>query len=178
MKRTNKLHIFLEVITIFSYIVIGTTVLTFVNQGVEPNKSYIGSIILAIGVTQVVEFLSLKDLIKLKNIPNAVLSGLYMILGIVLLAITADLSTVCVIWGICTIVFMVIKITNAGFNILRQPFLNSFIIILCVTETIFAIILLARNIVALQHHLPFIGISLLVEAFLLLVEFIIHRYQK
>ena len=67
---------------------------------------------------------------------------------------------------------------NAGINILKQPFLNVVIIILCVTEAIFAIFLIANTVEALDHHFIFIGISLLIEAFILLVEFLIHRYQK
>ena len=68
MRKTGRLLILLEIVTILSYIIIGVTVLTFLNQGVEPHKSYIGSIVLAVGVTEVVEFLAMRDLVKLKNI--------------------------------------------------------------------------------------------------------------
>ena len=135
-------------------------------------------IVLAIGVTEMVEFLSLKMLGKLRNIPNAIVAGLSMILGVIIMAVDMELTTTCIVWGIASIAFQAIKIGNAGYNILKQPFLNTVIIILCVTEAIFSIFLIARTTEALDHHLIFIGISLLIEAFILIVEFIIHRYQN
>ena len=182
MRKSGTLYIILEIVTILSNIIIGVSILTLIayqaQEHLELNKSFIGSIILAIGVTEMVEFLSLKMLGKLRNIPNAVVAGLSMILGVLIMAIDMELETTCVVWGICAIVFQVIKIGNAGYNILKQPFLNTVIIILCATEAIFCIFLNARTVLALDHHLIFIGISLLIEAFILIVEFIIHRYQR
>lgn len=182
MRKSGTLHIILEIVTILSNIIIGVTILTFIayqhQEGLDLNKSFIGSIVLAIGATEMVEFLSLKTLAKLRNIPNAVVALLSMILGILLMALDMELATACVVWGICSIAFQVVKIVNAGINILKQPFLNVVIIILCVTEAIFAIFLIANTVEALDHHFIFIGISLLIEAFILLVEFLIHRYQK
>ena len=65
-------EIALELVTIFSFIVIGVTILTFMYYDVEMSRSYLGSLVLAIGVTELVSFLSLRDLAKLRNIPNAV----------------------------------------------------------------------------------------------------------
>ena len=182
MRKSGTLHIILEIVTILSNIIIGVTILTFIayqyQEGLELNKSFVGSIVLAIGVTEMVEFLSLKTLGKLRNIPNAIVAGLSMILGVLIMTIDMELSTTCIVWGICSIAFQVVKIANAGYNILKQPFLNTVIIILCVTEAIFSIFLIAKTVNALEHHLTFIGISLLVEAFILIVEFIIHRYQN
>ena len=178
MRKTGRLHIILELVTILSYIIIGVTVLTFLSQSVEANKSYVGSIVLAIGVTELVDFISLKYLIKLKNIPNAIAAILGIALGIVILALKKDLEVVCIVWGICSIVLQVIKIVNAGLNLLRQPFLNSFVIILCIVEVIYAIFLIVKKEQTLYWHLMFVGIAMLVNAFLLIVEFMIHRYQK
>ena len=178
MRKSGTLHIILEIVTILSNIIIGVTILTFLSYpDIELNKSFIGSIVLAIGATEMVEFLSLKMLGKLRNIPNAIVAGLSMVLGVLIMAIDMELATTCVIWGICSIDFQVVKIANAGYNILKQPFLNIVIIILCVTEAIFSVFLITKNVEALDHHFIFIGISLLVEAFILIIEFIIHRYQ-
>ena len=178
MRKAGLLHILLEVITILSNIVIGVTILTFLYQGVEINKSYIGSIIMAIGVTELVEFLSMKDLVKLRNIPNAVVAVASIVLGLLFMFLNIDLPTTCVVWGICSIAFQVVKIADAGLNLIRQPFLNIFIIILCIIETIFSIFLIIKTTNSVANHLTYVGISLLVEAFLLVIEFIIHRYQK
>ena len=129
MRKSGTLHIILEIVTILSNIIIGVTILTFLNyQDIELNKSFVGSIVLAIGVTELVEFLSLKILGKLRNIPNAVVAVISMVLGIVIMAVDMELETTCVVWGICAIVFQVIKIANAAYNILKQPFLNTVII--------------------------------------------------
>ena len=180
MKKTNTLHIILELVTIFSYIFIGITVLTFVSYPDVDihNKSFIGSIILAIGTSELVQFLSLNYLRKLRNIPNSVAAVATMILGFLVMVLPIELKTVCVVWGICWICFQIIKIVNASYNVMKQPFLNIFIIILSVVGIVYSIILIANNTTALINHFTFIGVYLLIEAFILIVEFIIHRYQK
>lgn len=178
MRRTGNIQIILELVTIFSNIVIGITILTFMYQGVEANKSYIGSIVLALGATELVGFISMTDLVKLRNIPNAVVGAAEIILGFLLLFLDIDLSTTCIVWGICNIVFLVAKVVDAGCNLIRQPFLNIFVIILCIAETVFSIFLIAKTTDSLNYHLIFVGISVLVLAVLLVVEFVIHRYQK
>ena len=180
LRKQNRLHIALELVTIFSFIVIGVTILTFMYYDVELSKSYLGSLVLAIGVTELVSFMSMKDLIKLRNIPNGVTAVLQMILGVILMVIDVALPIACIIWAICNIVFLVAKVIDAGFNLIHQPFLNIIVIILCIIETIFAIFLLANStdIQALNHHIVFVGISLLIRAFIHVIEFVIHRYQK
>lgn len=178
MRRSNKFHIALEIITILSTIVIGVTIWTFIMQGIEPNKSYIGSIILAMGVTEMVEFFSLKDLARRKHVLNAIAAGLSMIFGLLLMFLDINLPVTCLVTGIVTICLIVIKGADAAINLLKQPFLQSFIIILCILEMVFAIVLIVRTIGALNPFLAYLGVALLVKAFLLVVEFIIHRYQK
>ena len=137
MKKANYLHIVLELVTIFSYIVIGVTIETFVGHDVELlNKSFIGSIILAIGVIQMVEYLSMKELAKLRNVPYIIVAVASMIFGIVILAVDMTLPLACVLWGSFAIGFQIIRIINSSINLQRQPFLNSFIIILCIIEII------------------------------------------
>lgn len=180
LRKQNRLHIALELVTIFSFIVIGVTILTFMYYDVEMSKSYLGSLILAIGVTELVSFLSMRDLAKLRNIPNAITAVLQMVLGVILMVIDIDLPIACVVWGICNIVFLVTKVIDAGFNLIHQPLLNIIIIILCIIETFFSVFLIANSadIQALNHHIVFIGIALLIRAVLLVIEFVIHRYQK
>ena len=122
----------------------------------------------------------MKDLVKLRNIPNGITAVLQMILGVILMVINVELPTACVIWGICNIVFLVAKVVDAGFNLIHQPFLNIILVILCIIETIFSIFLIANsaNIQALNHHIVFVGVSLLIRSFILVIEFVIHRYQK
>ena len=68
MRKSGTLYIILEIVTILSNIIIGVSILTLIayqaQEHLELNKSFIGSIVLAIGVTEMVEFLSLKMLGK------------------------------------------------------------------------------------------------------------------
>ena len=178
MRKTETLHIILEIVTILSNIVIGVTILTFMFQGVVPDKSYIGSIILAIGATEMVDFLALRDLTKRRNIPNAIVAGVSMVFGFVLLFLRIDLKMTCILWGAFSIAFQIAKISNAGFNLLKEPFHNGVIIILCIIELILSIFLIVKTEHSLNTHLIFVGISLLVESLMLIIEFVIHRYQK
>ena len=180
LRKQNRLHIALELVTIFSFIVIGITMLTFMSYELEISKSYVGSLVLAIGVTELVDFLSMRDLVKLRNIPNCVTSVLTMILGVLLLLLDIDLPTTCIVWCICNLVFLVAKVVDAGLNILHQPFLNIIVIILCIIEAIFTIFLLANsaNVKVLTNFINYIGIALCIKAVILIIEFVIHRYQK
>lgn len=178
MRRAGTLYIILELVTILSNIVIGITILTFLYQGVEVHNSYLGSIVLAIGATELVGFISLKDLVKLKNIPLAVSAVLEIVLGFLFLFLKIELETLCIVWGICNIALLIVKIVNAGFNLLRQPFLNIVMVILCIIEIIFSIFIIVRTTRSLNAHLTFLGIAILIEAVILVIEFTIHRYQK
>ena len=180
LRKQNRLHIALELVTIFSFIVIGVTMLTFMSYELEISKSYVGSLVLAIGVTELVDFLSMRDLVKLRNIPSCVTSVLTMILGVLLLLLDIDLPTTCIVWCICNLVFLVAKVADAGLNILHQPFLNIIVIILCIIEAIFTIFLLANsaNVKVLTNFINYIGIALCIKAVILIIEFVIHRYQK
>ena len=180
MKKTNTLHVILEIVTFLSFIFIGVTVLTFLAYPDVDihNKSFIGSIILAIGTTEMVQFLSLNYLGRRGNILNAVVAGSEMILGIVFMALRVELNTICIIWAIAAIVFQIVKIVDAGMNIMKQPFLNTVTVVLCIVEFIYCIFLMVNKSTSLIPFFTFIGIALLVKAFVLIIEFFIHRYQK
>ena len=180
MKKSNTLHIILEVIAFLSFIFIGVTVLTFLNYPDVDihNKSFIGSIVLAIGTTELVQFLSLNYLGRRRNILNAIAAGSEMILGILFMALRVELDTICIIWAIVAIVVQIVKIVDAGMNIMRQPLINTVTVILCIVEFIYCIFLLVNKASSLIPFFTFIGIALLVKAVVLIVEFFIHRYQK
>lgn len=180
MKKSNTLHMILELVTILSFIFIGVTVLTFLAYPDVDihNKSFIGSIVLAIGTTEMVQFLSLNYLGRRKNILNAVAAGSAMILGIVFMALRVELNTICLIWAIAAMAFQVIKIVDSGINIMRKPLISTVTVIICITELIYCIFLIVNRSTFLIPFFTFLGISLLVKAFFLIVEFFIHRYQK
>ena len=180
MKKSNTLHAILEFVTILSFIFIGVTVLTFLAYPDVDihNKSFIGSIVLAIGTTEMVQFLSLNYLGRRKNILNAVAAGSAMILGILFMALRVELNTICLIWAIAAIVFQVLKTVDSGMNIMRKPLISTVTIILCIVELIYCIFLIVNRSTFLIPFFTFLGISLLVKAFFLIVEFFIHRYQK
>lgn len=180
MKKLNTIHTVLAVVTIFSFIFIGVTVLTFLNYNdvsVE-DKSFVGSIVFAIGTTELVQFLSLNYLGKRRNILNAVVAGASMLLGILIMAIPMKLEVACLVWAICSIVFQISKTTNAGLNIMKQPLLNGINIILCVVEVIFCVFLIVNRSPFLTPFFTFLGIEILIKAFFLILEFVIQHYQK
>ena len=178
MRKTETFHIVLELIAILSNIVIGVTVLTFIIQDVAASKLYIGAIVLAVGATQMIQFLSLKDLARRRNIVSALVAGSSMVFGLTLMFLPVDIKLTCILWGAFSIAFQVGKIFNSAFTLLRQPFHNGIMIILCIIEIIFDIFLIVKAPSFVYAHLIFIGVSLLIEAFVLVVEFTIHRYQK
>ena len=180
MRKTNTLHVILEIVAIISFIFIGVTVLTFLAYPDVDihNKSFIGSIILAIGTTELVQFLSLNYLGKRRNVINAVVAGISMALGIVFMAAKLELDTVCLIWAIFAIAFQIAEIINGGFNLMKKPLLNAGVIILCIVEIIYCVFLIINRSKSLIPFFTFLGVSLLVRAFLYIIEFFVHRYQK
>lgn len=180
MKKLNTARIVLEIITIVSLIFIGVTILTFLNyqEVTVEDKSFVGSIIFAIGTIELVQFLSLNYLGKRRNILNVIVAGASMILGIVIMAAPMELKVVCLVWAIAAIVFQIVKTVNAGLNIMRQPLLNGITIILCIVEFIYCIFLIINRSSSLIPFFTYIGIELSIKAFFLIVEFVIHRYQQ
>ena len=180
MKKTNTLHIILEVVTFLSFIFIGVTILTFLAYpDVDShNKSFIGSIVFAMGTTELVQYLSLNYLGRRRNILYCIAAGVAMILGIVFMALRVELNTICIIWAIGAIAIEIVKIVNAGFNLMKQPFFNTVAIILSIVGIIYCIFLMINKSSSLIAFFTFIGIALLIKAFVLIIEFFIHRYQK
>ena len=89
-----------------------------------------------------------------------------------------DTKFICILWGSLSIAFAITKIVTAAINMTHQPLLNTVITILSIIEIVFSILLIIRTLDSLHEHMVFIGIALIVEAVTLLIEFLIHRYQR
>jgi len=178
MKRVNVFNIILNLIVILGSIVIGVTVLTYIYQHEYYNKILIGLIIMAIGLMGLTEFFTLRFALRMRSIQNAVISALSVGLGLIFILVKLEMKQICLIWAISNFVIASVHITTSVINILRKPLINGARIILNVLLIVFSIILIVRTIDYLNNFLIFIGISLLVEAAILLIEFIIGRYQN
>ena len=177
MKRNNILHYSLELIVILGYLVMGITVLTYIIQSVPMDHVFIGFVILATGVIAFTEYFSWKFIVRIKTIQSAVAAVATVALGIVFIAVEMDPKLFCIIFGACSIAYAVTQIATAAILLTRQPLLNGIRIIISITEIVFSIFLIIRTVNSLYPHMTFICISLLVEAFILLIEFMVHRYQ-
>ena len=178
MRRVNVFNIILELIVILGSIVIGVTILTYIYQHEYYNKILIALIILSIGLIGLTEFFTLKFAIRFRSIQNAIGSFLFAGLGLIFLLMKIEMKQICLIWGIGNIALAVIHITTSVLNILRKPLINGVRIILNVLLIVFSVFSMVKNIDFLNSFIVFLGISLLVEAAILLVEFIIERYQN
>lgn len=178
MKRVSFLHILLEIIVILGNLIIGITVLTYLNHGSHGDQMFVGMILLAIGIIEFTGFMNLKFITKIKSIQNAVVAVLTVALGVIFMVAGMDISQMCLIWGICFIVFSVAKISASIVNLGHQPLLNTVVIVLCIIEIVFSIFLIVQRQESLDRHLVYLGISLVIKAVVLLIEFIVHRYQR
>lgn len=178
MKKNSKLQILLEIIVILGNLIIGVTVLSYQFLSYEINKELIGLVTLAIGVIGVTEFASLKYLAKIKNIQSALISVLGAVLGIVFIFTNLELGLMAMILAIAGIAFLLVSIVTTILNILRQPLLNGIRAIISIVGIVLSIILLISGVPYLPTYFTFIGIALLVQFAVLLIEFIIHRYQN
>ena len=178
MKRINVFNIILQLIVILGSIVIGITVLTYIYQHEYYNKILIGLIIMSVGLMGLTEFFTLRFAIRMRSIQYAVISALEVVLGLLFILLKIEMKQICIIWSIANFVIALTHIITSVINILRKPLINGVRIILNALLVIFSIILLIETIDYLNTFLIFLGISLLVEASILLIEFFISRYQN
>ena len=178
MKRNNILHYTLELIVILGYLVLGVTVLTYLIQNVPMDHVFIGFIVLADGVISFTDFVTWKYTTRIKSIQSAVAALASIVLGAVFIFVEMDISLLCILFGAFSIAFSIVRIATAVLNLTRQPLLNGIKIIISITEIIFSVFLIIRTVDSLYAHMTFLGIALSVEAFILLVEFMVHRYQR
>lgn len=178
MKKSNIAQIIFEIISVIGNVVVGVTILTFIFNGESIDKTFISFVSLSIGAAEIVVFLGLKDSAKLRNIPNLITNLSLMIFGIILFGTNVDLDKTCLIWAIVCLALYTIKIANFAVNFISQPLYNIIKILLSIITIVFSIVMIAERALAMAYCLTYIGVSLLIEAFILLIEFIIHRYQK
>ena len=138
---------------------------------------FIGSILLADGVIGLTDFFTWKYSVRIKSIQSAVASVLTTALGFVFIFVKMTPALFCILFGAFSIAFAIARIMTAISNLTRQPLLHSIRIILSITEIVFSILLIIRTTYSLYSHMVFLCVALLVEAFILLIEFMVHRYQ-
>ena len=177
MKRNNILRYVLELIVILGYLVMGISVLTYIIQSVPMDHVFIGFIVLASSVIAFTEYFTWKFVVRVKTIQIAIAALAMIALGIVFIVVEMDPALFCVIFGICSIAFAVTQIITSAILLSRQPLLNGIKIILAITAIVFSIFLIIRTVNILYSYMTFICISLLVDAIVLLIEFMVHRYQ-
>lgn len=178
MKRYSAFRTILEITTIIGYIAIAMTILTYIIRGVAFDRIALGAVVASVGACELLEFFTLKHLVKLKNIPLLVVGALELIFGVVLIFLKIDLYLTCVILGWCEIGFSVIKIANYVFNIPTSPFINIIRMILDVIMIVFSIILVVKIEVALNSHMIYMCVLLILMAVLYLVEIIIRHSRN
>ena len=177
MKRNNILRYVLELIVILGYLVMGISVLTYIIQSVPMDHVFIDFIVLASSVIAFTEYFTWKFAVRVKTIQIAVAALAMVALGIVFIVVEMDPALFCIIFGICSIVFAVTQIITSAILLSRQPLLNGIKIILAITAIVFSIFLIIRTVNILYSYMTFICILLLVDAIVLLIEFMVHRYQ-
>ena len=178
MKRNNILHYTLELIVILGYLVLGVTVLTYLIHNVPMDNVFIGFIVLADGVISLTDFVTWKFATRIKSIQSLIAAIASIALGAIFIFIKMDIKLLCVLFGAFSIGFSIIRIVTAVLNLTRQPLLNGIKIIISITEIVFSVFLIIRTVDSLYSHMTFLGIALSIEAFILLVEFMVHRYQR
>ena len=175
MKKANVLRIILEAIVILGSFVIGGTILMYNILDYSITRILVGLIILSVGLIGVVEFVSSKIEIKLKNTQSIIVYLIGIILGIVLVIFKIDNKAVCIIWAIYNICFSLVRIFTSIITILKQPLLHTSRILCNVTGIVFSIIFICKTTDFLRIYFLFCGIILLIESSILTIEFIIRR---
>ena len=178
MKRINLLHIILEMLVILGFLVIGISILTYIFQGVPLDRVFLGAMILSIGIISLTDFFTWRYTTKMKGIQSLVAALLTIALGAVLLIFHLESKLVCIMIGSLFIFSAITTIVTAVLNMPTQPLLNGIKVIISIVQIVFSILLIVRTLDYLGAYMTFISISLLVLAFVLLIEFMIHRYQN
>lgn len=178
MKRKNYLRYTLELIVVFGYLVIGVTILTYTLNNIPMDHVFIGSILLAMGVIEFTDYFTWKYQTRIKSIQSAIAALAAIALGAVFIFVSMDIKLLCVLFGAFGIGFALTRIATAVLNLSHQPLLNGVKIILSIVEIVFSILLIIRTTYSLYSHMIFIGVSFAVLTFTLLIEFIVHRYQR
>ena len=178
MKRRNNLQIALELIILLGYLIVGVTALTYIFQHENITKTLLGLVLTSIGAINFAEFFTLKYVVRIKSIQSMIVSFIGIVFGILLVIFKFEADLICLMFPIYTLVFIVARGFTSVLNLLRQPLLNIVRIVLGITGIVFSIVFLVRGISFLSNYFTYFGIALVVESIVLLIEFLIHRYQN
>lgn len=179
MKRNNIFRYILELIVVLGYLVIGVTILTYIFQNVPMlDHIFIGAIVLALGVFRFTDFFTLKYAARIKSIQSLIASIVMIALGVIFIVFNLDMNLLCILYGSFSIGFALVSIATAVLNMSRQPLLNGIRVIISITEIVLSILLIIRTVNSLYAHMVFVGIASIVMAVTLLIEFMVHRYQR
>ena len=110
MKKYSAWKTILEIITLIGYITIAMMILTYLLRGVNFDRVILGATVAAIGAIDVLNFLTLKHIVKSKNFLLLTVGILELAFGFTLAFLNIDLFLTCVILGWFIIGFSVIKI--------------------------------------------------------------------
>ncbi|NLB48679.1 MAG: hypothetical protein GX813_02400 [Erysipelotrichia bacterium] len=177
MKRTLFRQIFFELASVVGSVAIGVTILTFIDRGVVIDKTFIAFVILLIGVIEIVNFLGVKDSVRMRNIPNMITDLIAVVLSLFLFFLNMQLKTVLLIWAITYLTLYTARTVINVINFKYKPLFCGVKIVLAVILMVYMIILLVLGESFIITSMSFIGYALLIEAVMLLVEFLIHHYQ-
>lgn len=178
MKRVNTLQIVLELIVVIGCFVIGGAILLCQILDFSITKTLVGLITIAIGSIGIIEYLTYKVEVKLKSFQSLVANIVLMVVGLLFIIFAMENKVFCTVWGITYICFSLAKGFTAAIHILKQPLLNIFRIVASIVFIVFSAILMAKNIEYVHSYLIVTTVILLSEAVILLIEFIIHRFQN
>lgn len=178
MGKRSVLHIILELIVIFGYLVLGITILTFSFQDVPFDRIFIGVLISATGMLELTNFFTWKYATKMRSMPLFVAAIMSVVLGFIIILFRMETKVLCYIWGGFSIAFALARIFTGAINLVYQPLMNSIKIVLSITEIIFAILLMVQQGRIINSFIVFLGIAYVINASTLFIEFMIHRYQR
>ena len=178
MKRFNLFHKILEVIVILGNIVVGMTLLTYIFQGVSVDKLYLGSIVIASALIQVCDYFTLKFTIRRRSLQKLIAAIIFAVVGVLFIFLNIEMDLVCVLLGAFTIAFSFVNLTSSSANLAKKPLFNSAKIIIQILNIVFSIFLIVRMESFIYTYITYLGIAMLAEALILIIEFIIHCYQN
>ena len=178
MKKKSALIIFLELIVIIGTLTSGATMIVcrVINQPIT--RTLVGLILLAFGLIGILEFFTYRIETKLKSVQNIFACVASIIVGLLFLILNIDPKIVCIIWGSYAITLSLIRVSTSIMNFLKQPLLHITRLINSTLIIVFSVIFLVQLTDFLVVYFTFFGIIFALEAVVLLIEFLIHRYQR
>ena len=157
---------------VFLFLATGITVIVLKHSATEYDHIILGSVLLVVGSAKIITYFlssSFKDPRETSVVVGAAMTAL----GFIFLFSTYDIASLCFGWGILEIVASGIEIHQKSQRVKKEPIVIIEIAI-AVGSLIFAILLCVRTTEALNAHLIFLGVSLILisiyQAFIQIVE--------